>query len=285
MPAPADPPSPTGQPSPADPPSPHAPSAPHAVSSSRSVDIQAGLRTAFPACMAYLPLGFALGVLVVQKGLAWWWAPVFGSFIFAGSLEFLLVGLIVTVAPLTQIALSALLVNFRHVFYALSFPLGNVRGRAARTYSMFALTDEAYALAASGDSWRWSGTRILTTQIALQASWVAGTAMGGLAGQLIPPAVKGLDFTVTALFVVLAMDAYKVRRSIPVTVVALICSLVAALLTPHEFLVTAMGLFAVALAVSFAISRRRTRPHPSPSPHPGPHPSPRPRPDDGSTTA
>ncbi len=60
-----------------------------------------------------MPLGFALGVLVARKGLTWWWAPVFGTYIFAGSLEFLLVGMMTAVAPLTQIALSAFLVNFR----------------------------------------------------------------------------------------------------------------------------------------------------------------------------
>ena len=68
--------------------------------------------------------------------------------VYAGSMEFLAVGLVVAVTPLPQLALTTFLVNFRHVFYALSFPLQRVRGRAGRTYSMYALTDEAYALTA-----------------------------------------------------------------------------------------------------------------------------------------
>ena len=58
---------------------------------------------------------------------------VFSSLIFAGSLEFLLIGLTVAAVPLAQIALTAFLVNSRHVFYALSFPLHRVPGEAGRT--------------------------------------------------------------------------------------------------------------------------------------------------------
>jgi 4-azaleucine resistance transporter AzlC len=84
--------------------------------------------------LSIFPIGLAFGVLVVHSGLAWWWATVISSLIFAGSLEFLLVGLLVAVAPLTQIAVTTFLVNFRHVFYALSFPLHQVEGVAAKMH-------------------------------------------------------------------------------------------------------------------------------------------------------
>src|SRR5690625_4162777 len=73
-----------------------------------------GWQIVMPACAAVAPLGLALGMLVGQSGLAWWWAPVLAAFVFAGSIEFLLVGLLVAVAPLAQIAVSTFLVNFRH---------------------------------------------------------------------------------------------------------------------------------------------------------------------------
>src|SRR5690349_24900792 len=72
--------------------------------------------------LACLPMGLAFGVLVAHSSLAWWWASVFATVVFAGSLEFLLLGLVTGGASLASIALAALLVNFRHVFYALSFP-------------------------------------------------------------------------------------------------------------------------------------------------------------------
>ena len=72
-------------------------------------EVWQGWRAVLPACAAVLPLGLALGVLVVQTGFAWWWGPVIALFIFAGSLEFLMVGMLAAVAPLSQIAVSALL--------------------------------------------------------------------------------------------------------------------------------------------------------------------------------
>src|ERR1700746_1036424 len=109
----------------------------------------AALQVSGSVGLAVFPIGIAFGMLVTHSGLAWWWASVFSSLIFAGSLEFLLIGLTVAAVPLAQIALTALLVNSRHVFYALSFPLHRVTGTAGRIYSAFAMTDEAYALTAS----------------------------------------------------------------------------------------------------------------------------------------
>jgi predicted branched-subunit amino acid permease len=87
--------------------------------------------------LAIFPIGIAFGMLVVHSGLAWWWASVFSCTIFAGSFEFLLIGLTVAAAPLAQIALTAFLVNSRHVFYALSFPLHRITSRAGKVYSTF----------------------------------------------------------------------------------------------------------------------------------------------------
>lgn len=210
-----------------------------------------------PACLAVLPLGLALGVLVVQSGLAWWWGPVFAAVVLAGSLEFLLVGMVAAVAPLTQIAVSTLLVNFRHVFYALSFPLHRIHGRAAKAYSTFALTDEAYALTATPRATGWSRTRILSVQVLFHLAWVASVAIGTALGALVPPQVVGLDFAVTALFVVLGIDAYRIRRSLPLPVLALGCALAAALVTPNDMLLSAMGLFIGALVASYLVTRRR----------------------------
>src|SRR6185295_14200515 len=108
--------------------------------------LKAAFRDSFAVGLACLPMGLAFGVLVAHSTLPWWWASVFATVVFAGSLEFLLLGLVTGGASLVQIALAACLVNARHVFYALTFPLHRVPG-LAKVYSTFALTDEAYALA------------------------------------------------------------------------------------------------------------------------------------------
>ncbi|MEB3367322.1 AzlC family ABC transporter permease [Saccharopolyspora mangrovi] len=221
-------------------------------------DFRAALRDSSSVGLAMIPLGLAFGLLVVHAGLDWWWATAFTALIYAGSLEFLLIGLVVAAAPLAQVAVTALLVNFRHVFYALSFPLHRVRSRIGKVYSTYALTDEVYALSTGPAAREWSGRRILWLQVLLQFYWVAGGTMGALFGALVPFRLDGLDFALTALFVVLAIDAYRARRGIPVPALAMVCALVSALLFPDQMLPVALGLFTACLLASRISLRKKT---------------------------
>jgi 4-azaleucine resistance transporter AzlC len=212
-------------------------------------DLRSALVDTSSVGLALFPLGLALGILVVHSQLAWWWAPVFAGLVYAGSLEFLLIGLVTAATPLAQVALTAFLVNFRHVFYALSFPLHRVRGRWAKGYATFALTDEAYALTTGPSARSWSGRRILWLQVLCQGYWVAGASAGAAGAALIPVQLDGLDFALTALFVVLAVDGYRANRDIPVPVIALVCALIARFLLPGQMLPVALGLFLAALLI------------------------------------
>lgn len=202
-------------------------------------------------------MGMAFGVLIVQAGLEWWWGPVFAAVIFAGSLEFLVLGLVTALAPLATIASTAFLVNFRHAFYALSFPLHRVRGLGLRAYSTFALTDEAWALTSSSVAQQWSGRRILALQSTFHLAWVSSVTIGGLAGNLIPDSVVGLDFAMSSFFLVLALEAFLVRRSAPLPIVALVCSVVSYLLFGDGMLPAAMGSFITIIVVRFYVRRHR----------------------------
>jgi 4-azaleucine resistance transporter AzlC len=199
------------------------------------------------------PLGVAFGLLVVQSGLAWWWAFVLGVTVYAGSMEFVAVGLLAAATPLAQIAATTLLINFRHVFYALSFPLHRVRGRGARLYSVYALTDESYALTASRSASTLSSARILWLQGFCQFYWVSGSVAGALAGRLLSIDLTGLGFTLTALFVVLAMDAVRVERDIAGPALAFLCALVALAVVPGQMLIVAMSLFVLTLVGRFLL--------------------------------
>jgi predicted branched-subunit amino acid permease len=79
--------------------------------------------------------------------------------------------------------------------------------------------------------------------------------IGALGGTMIPPGVRGLDFAVTALFVVLGIDALRVRRDIPAAVVAVACALVGHVVFGEQMLVAAMAMFTVFLIARYA-SRR-----------------------------
>ena len=220
-------------------------------------DASAAFKDSSSVGLGLVPLGLAFGVFLTHAGLAWYWAIVFTTVIYAGSFEFLLVGLVVAVAPLATIALTAFLVNVRHVFYSLSFPLHRVRGPIARTYSTFALTDEAYALTTSQQGRTWSGRRIPWLQLFLHMYWIGGAALGALAGSFIPNSIRGLDFALTALFAVLAIDAIRARRSDLATPgLAVLCALVARLAFPAEMLLTAFALFTAVLVGRYVTSSR-----------------------------
>ncbi|MFG2222264.1 AzlC family ABC transporter permease [Streptomyces sp. NPDC048644] len=219
-------------------------------------DFRAALKDSSSVGLALFPLGIALGVLVVHAGLAWWWAPVFTAFVYAGSLEFLLVGLVAAATPLAQVALTAFLVNFRHVFYALSFPLHRVKSGWGKGYSTFALTDEAYALTTGEAARSWNGRRIVWLQALCQVYWVAGGTAGALFGALVPARLEGLDFALTALFAVLAVDAYRARRDIPTPVLALVCALAARFAVPGQMLLGALGLFTACLLIRHALTKK-----------------------------
>jgi 4-azaleucine resistance transporter AzlC len=211
---------------------------------------------AAPVGLGLFSLGLAFGLVVVHAGLDWWWATVFTAVVYAGSLEFLLVGLATAAAPLLVVASTTLIVNLRHVFYALSFPLDRVDGVLAKVYSTYALTDEAYAVT-SVEPRDWTSRRILLVQLIFQVAWVSGATIGALAGSALPiERVQGLDFALTALFVVLAIDAYRVRPEPLLAAGAAGCAVVAWFVVPEQMLVLAFVGYTALLIGRLGLERR-----------------------------
>lgn len=215
------------------------------------------VRSTLPVAAAFVPLGLAFGVLVTHSGLDWWWATAFAAVIYAGSLEFLLLGMVLAVTPLASVAVTAFLVNFRHVFYALSFPLNRVPNLPAKAYSTFALSDEAFAVGVSPAAREWGQREIIAMQVCLHVFWAGSVTLGAVLGTLIPPWIVGLEFAMTALFLILGVEAFRVRRSVPTALVAVGCVIVARLVAPGQFLLVALGLFVVLLIIQYGWGRRR----------------------------
>lgn len=220
-------------------------------------ELLASFRSFLGVGIAFVPLGLAFGVLVSHSGLAWWWATVFAAVIYAGSLEFLLLGLVLAMTPLASIAATAFLVNFRHVFYALSFPLHRVRPLPAKAYSTYALSDEAYALAVAPEAKDWTRGQILSVQAFLQIFWVGSVTIGALAGTLIPDWVVGLNFAMTALFLILGIEAFRARRDIPTPLAAVASVIIAQLVAPGQMLLVSLVLITGFLIIRYLLTRRR----------------------------
>ena len=225
----------------------------------RTLEIRAGIADSWAVGLGLIPLGLAFGVVLTQGGFEWWWAPIFSTVIYAGSMEFLAIGLIAAVTPLASVAAATLLVNFRHVFYGLSFPLHRIRSRLGRLYGVYALTDESYAIVAPKAREQLSGTRILTVQVLCQLMWVVSGTVGALIGAVLPEGLTGLEFALTALFAVLAIDAFRANRDLPAPVIALVCGLVALLVAKEQMLVVGLGLFVVCLFVRFVYRNKVAR--------------------------
>lgn len=252
------------------------PTDPTSVRAYRRGEVAKAARDTVAVGMGYLPLGAAFGVLLATSGLAWWWAPVFSVLIYAGSMEFLAIGLVTGGVGLAQVAATTFFVNFRHVFYGLSFPLLKVRSAAGRLWGVHMLTDEAYALLATKPQQGMTGTRVLATQVLCHLYWVTGSTTGALLGAKLGLDAEGLGFALTALFVVLTIDAFRVSPDLPTLVGALACAGLALVVAPGGMLVLALTAFVLVLGTRFALGGRRGA---GPAPLPGPAPSRREPPD------
>ena len=185
-----------------------------AVSRETSAEIRLGLRDTWLVALGLVPLGLAFGLLMTQSGFAWWWTPTFSTVIYAGSMEFLAIDMVLTgVGPVSS-AITGFMVNFRHLFYGLTYPRSELRRGLPSAYATYALTDEVYAITSTLRD-RPSGTRLMTISVVCQIAWIASGIVGALTGAVIPAGVEGFDFALTALFAVLAFEAFQASRDCP----------------------------------------------------------------------
>ena len=176
--------------------------------------LSAAFPVTVPVLMGYLAIGMAFGFMLQAVGYNFIWAFFMSLTIYAGSGQYLGVTLLATAASLGTVALMTLLINFRHLVYGLSM-LEKFRGMGWRKfYMIFSLTDETYALLSSAQAPVGVDPRNFYFAIALldQSYWIIGSVIGAVAGALIPVDTKGIDFAMTALFVVIAVDQWKAYR-------------------------------------------------------------------------
>lgn len=226
----------------------------------RGAQMRAGIVDSLGVGLGIFPLGIALGVLVIQAGLPWWLAPALSIGIFAGSVELLMVSLIAAATPLVTIAVTVFAVNFRHVFYPLSFPIQAVRPGLPRAYSIYAMIDEAYATYVLMPPEKLSSARMVTGQFFMQAYWVAGGLVGVALASMLPEPIEGFEFALVALFVVMALDAARTKSEIPSVVLAGLAVAFAMLAFPGAEVLAALVAYTALLVVRYLWSRRREDP-------------------------
>lgn len=216
-----------------------------------------GLRVAGVLCVGFVVMGMGLGVLVASVGLPWWVAPALSAIVFAGSVEFLLVGLIASSAPLALVASTTLLMNARHLVYGISYPLQNVKGNLAKALAVYMLCDEAYALNTAPGSQNFRSSRIMTVSVVLWLSWWGGSTLGVILGATFLSNLEGVDFVMTGMFIVLSMDAYRAVKDRVTASLAVIASLTAIVLAPHSMLLVSLLTLVALLVIRHLTAQRQ----------------------------
>lgn len=177
------------------------------------------LRAAFPYTIpvmtGYLFLGISYGVLMTASGFPFWMPMLSSMVIFAGSMEFVLVNLLLEGFDLLQAFLMTLMINARHLFYGISM-LDRYKGTGwKKLYLIFGLTDESFSVncvteppAGVDRSWFAFFVTLLD-----HSYWIAGASLGGLFGSVLRFNTEGLDFVMTAMFVVIFLEQWKKEKN------------------------------------------------------------------------
>ena len=192
----------------------------------------AALRAAFPATIpvltGYLCIGMAYGLLMANAGYGVFWALLLSLLCYAGSMEFVAVSLLTAGFDPVQALLMALMINARHAFYGLSM-LEKYRGTGwARPFLIFSLTDETFSLVSTLEPLDGVTRRDFYFWISLldYLYWQVGSVLGALIGGLLPFDTTGLDFALTALFIVLFLEQWRKRENRPAALIGLGCTAV-----------------------------------------------------------
>ena len=168
-----------------------------------------------PIMAGYIVLGLGFGVLLQSKGYGAGWALVMSGLIYAGSMQYVAIDLLAGGASLISAAIMTLMVNARHLFYGLSM-LDRFKGMGGKKpYLIFSLSDETYSLlcAAEPPAGVDRGWFFFWISLLNQGYWVLGSVAGGLLGAALPFDTTGIDFAMTALFVVIFVEQWEKSKS------------------------------------------------------------------------
>ncbi|HJD17834.1 MAG TPA: AzlC family ABC transporter permease [Candidatus Fournierella excrementavium] len=200
-------------------------------------------RQSLGVLFGYVFLGTAFGILLRQAGFGALWSLAFSGLVYAGSLQFVLAGFLAAPTALPTVALMSLFINARHLFYGLSF-IERFRSMGKkRPYMIFSLTDETYSVLCGMDEVPAgvdkNGAMFLVALLD-QLYWVAGSLLGTFAGGL-PLDFTGIDFSMTALFLVIFLEQWRGAKSHLPALLGLGCGAVFLLaLGPDNFLLPAL---------------------------------------------
>jgi 4-azaleucine resistance transporter AzlC len=202
-----------------------------------------------PIMMGYIPLGMAFGLLLSKLLIPWYYAFFMSLFIFAGSGQFLVLTLFASQASILEIGVATFLLNLRHSFYGLSMITTFKHFSWKKHYLIFGLTDETFALLKTNDIPEENREKAYLIITALnQSYWIAGSVIGAILGNILPFNYEGIEFSLTALFVVLSIDLYNKSKLHKPFLIAIIIGFVGMFVfPPAKMLILSLSVAALVL--------------------------------------
>ncbi|MCR5033168.1 MAG: AzlC family ABC transporter permease [Lachnospiraceae bacterium] len=209
--------------------------------------------TSIPVLAGYFFLGAGFGILLRNTGYGTLWSFAMSTFIYAGSMQYVGVGLLAGGASVLTTAFTTLMVNARHLFYAISM-IGRYKdAKPYKPYLIFALTDETYSLLCDGKTPEGEDPNRYRFLVSLfnQCYWVIGSVVGSLIGAVIPFPSEGIEFAMTALFIASFTEQWLEKKDHLPAITGLVSTLLClALFGPDRFLLPSMVLITLVLTLT-----------------------------------
>lgn len=177
------------------------------------------LKAAFPHTIpimaGFLFLGITYGIYMNVSGFSFIYPMLTSLVIFAGSMEFVTVNLLLGAFDPLQALLMTLMVNARHLFYGLAL-LDKYRiPGLKRLYLIFGMCDESFSINCSAEPPEGVDRSLFMFFVTLldHSYWVLGCTLGGIFGSLLTFNTEGLDFAMTAMFVVIFLENWLKEKN------------------------------------------------------------------------
>lgn len=163
-----------------------------------------------PLLCSYVFVSMAYGMTMAEAGFGWQWSLLVSMTIYTGAFQFVLITFLSSGASLLTVALTALVMNSRQMFYTLAFIPEYQKMKRRTLFMIHTMTDETFAVDCTLDLPD-DEKREVMFWLALFSGgyWMVGAVLGGVLGQLIPFQMDGIDFCMTALFVVIFLDQWE----------------------------------------------------------------------------
>jgi len=222
------------------------------ISSEKTAALRAAFPYTLPVLTGFAFLGLAYGVLMSTKGYGPLWSLLMSAVVFGGSIQFVAVTMLTTVFNPWQAFLLAMMVNARHLFYGLSM-LHKYQGMGKIKYLLiYTLCDETFSIACATEPPPEINRKYFYFFISFldYSYWVLGSFMGGVLGNIITFNTKGLDFVLTALFVVIFLKQWQEQKNHTPAIIGILSSLLCLFIFgPDNFIIPSMITILIILTI------------------------------------